>query len=115
MTDRKSYDAGWDDCIAYIREKHTLNQSQVGLGMLLMLIGGIVLAMPAAHFIVSLIADAPINISACLVAGIIAAILFVSGIRVDNKDRIRYKQREEEFYRKWSNRWIELGLNGDDK
>lgn len=114
MTDRKLYDAGWNDCIAYIRDRRNLQQSQVGLGMLLMLIGGIILTMPAAHFIVSLIASAPINIVACLVAGIIAAILFVSGIRVDKKDRVRYKQREDEFYRKWAARWNELGFNGDE-
>lgn len=114
MADRKLYDAGWDDCIDYLRDRRNLQQSQAGVGMMLMLLGVIVLAMSTASFIVSVIASAPINIVACLIAGIIAAFLLVSGRFVDKRDVVRYKEREDNFYRKWANRWRELGFNGDE-
>lgn len=115
MADRKSYDAGWDDCIAYIREKHKLQQDHFGSGIVLMLTGAIIVALTMGIMVAMWLAEQTIyNWPLLFCMWAFSSLLLISGYFVDKKDRARYKEREQLHYKKWSDRWIELGLNGDD-
>lgn len=116
MTDRKSYDAGWDDCIAYIREKNKLNQSRTGWGGLMMLVGAFGLASGVVAPLMSWLMGVPIVNFQPLVWPFVLGMFFSgAGYVVDKSDAARYKEREQLHYKKWSDRWIELGINGEDR
>lgn len=115
MADRKLYDAGWDDGIDYNRDVRNLEQHKVGSGMLLMLTGAIIVALTGGIMVAMWLAEQTIyNWPLLICMWAFSSVLVISGYFLDNKDRVRYKEREAAHYKKWSDRWIELGLNGDD-
>lgn len=113
--DRKTYDTGWDDCIDYLRDKRTLQQHQSGFGILFILFGCILVALViAALFTMWIAGENVYNYMPVLWLAGGGSLLIAAGYFIDKKDRVRYKQREDEFYRKWVQRWKDLGLEGDD-
>lgn len=115
MADRKLYDTGWDDCIAYNRDRRNLQQSRTGWGMMLMLLGAIPSAMTVSVPIMMVfIAQTIYNWHLLIGMGLVGIFLLVSGYFVDKRDVVRYKEREEAHYKKWATRWQELGFTADD-
>lgn len=114
MTDRKPYDTGWDDCIAYIQDKRKLQDKQVGWGAVLLLLGTITFLVPIGVLILATIANVAVNVFSCVVISSVAIILLIAGYLVDKKDKVRYKEIEKAHYKKWADRWTSLGFSGDE-
>lgn len=115
MADRKLYDTGWDDCIAYNRDRHNLQQSQVGVGYLCLLLGTIITMLAVtAPGMMWVIGQHVEHWAPLLTLGSGGIILLAAGYVLEKRDRIRYKEREDAHYRKWAARWNELGFNGDE-
>lgn len=115
MTDRKLYNTGWDDCLEYNRDWRNLQQSKAGAGMMMMLIGALLTALTVIVPAMMWYATQTIyNWHPLIAMGCIGIFLLVSGYFVDKRGLVRYKEREDDFYRKWADRWNELGFTGDD-
>lgn len=113
--DRKLYDTGWDDCIDWINDKRVLQQSRTGWGSLMMLVGAIGLTIGVVAPLMAWLLGIPIVNFQPLVWPFVLGMFFSgAGYVVDKGDAARYKQREDELYRKWIARWDELGFNGED-
>lgn len=115
MADRKLYDTGWNDAIDYASEKRALYAEQNGGGLALMILGalfgGLGFVIPLMMWLES---QTIYNYGILVFIAIVAIVLWVSGFFLEKKYQKNFKNREDEFYRKWFKRWDELGFNGEE-
>lgn len=112
--DRKSYETGWDDCIDYLRDKRTLQQHQTGFGGGFVLLGSLALIIAIGVPVTAWIADFTLyNVHILVWTLGLGICFFIAGYVINKKDQARYKQHEDDLYLKWSQRWNDLGFEGD--
>lgn len=115
MADRELYNAGWVDGLNWQRDFTKMRESRTGWGMLLMLFGSILIAVSLALPFAMWIGDQAIHNPMPLVYLVFSACAMITGgYFLDKRDEKRYKQRETDFYKKWADRWDELGFSGDE-
>lgn len=114
--DRTTYVAGWNDGIKHGREYTTLKQSRAGVGMIFFMLGLIVItcsfALPLSMWITGTLTTI-VNLTPLVYLILFGVTSAFAGYFLDKRDEKRYKQREADFYKKWGDRWEELGFNGD--